>query len=417
LWDRVIGVSHGLLAAKAMSLFKQRRMAAKAAPLSPGSGSGDGEDSCHDGAPPAGAPAPRPDARSAAEESRAHAGADGDGAPPRPLVRVVAAEGGARRMVAARAIPAGTELFCEDPVLLVRTQDRDPAAVCGAAYAEFAARPPAVQAQILAFHTPVDDCDESDMRKLAHADPLAAGDVERYVRVGLIMKANSAVAQLPAEREADTHTLGLGLYELGCRANHSCRPNACWLDAAPPARPEEAAGRRLFRSLCDIAAGEEITNDYLSEGMQARTTCERQKTLMATKNFLCACPRCSATHDDMRAFRCQGHHTTDVPARVHSSSSASSSSSSSSCPTPPLSPATDRAPCEGWHYALNPSPDNLDYLVGDTMCPPTPLSPCCRCSSRVFCASSVSLACEQVSFTSFPLTLGLVSLWTRLFSL
>jgi hypothetical protein len=238
-----------------VSLFKQRRMAAAAAAAGPSG--------------PPSAEAALPDAPGA--EAR-QTGPDPCAS---PLVCVVSSERG-RRMVAACTIKAGTELFCEDPILLVETQDRDLATVCGAAFAQFAAQPPGVQARILSFHMPADDCDESEVRKLAQADPRAAGDVERYVQLGLIMKANCAVAQLPAEREEDTQTLGLGLYELGCRANHSCCPNACWLDAPPPTRPSEAAGRRLFRALRDIAAGEEITNDYLSEGMQARATCERQ---------------------------------------------------------------------------------------------------------------------------------------------
>ena len=41
--------------------------------------------------------------------------------------------------------------------------------------------------------------------------------------------------------------VGLGLYELGCRANHSCLPNVCWLDA--PGN----SGRRLFRSIVAIS--------------------------------------------------------------------------------------------------------------------------------------------------------------------
>jgi len=247
-----------------VSIFKQRLMAAEAAAGPPS-------------AKAAQTDAPGAQARETGPEDKTRTNGS-------PFVRVVSWERG-RRMVAACAIKAGTELFCEDPILLVETQDRDLATVCGAAFAQFAAQPPGVQARILSFHTPADDCDESEVRKLAQGDPRAAGDVERYVQLGLIMKANSAVAQLPAEREEDTKMLGLGLYELGCRANHSCSPNACWLDAASPARPSEAAGRRLFRALRDIAAGEEITNDYLSEGMQTKATCERQVIVYSVFTF------------------------------------------------------------------------------------------------------------------------------------
>jgi hypothetical protein len=51
--------------------------------------------------------------------------------------------------------------------------------------------------------------------------------------------------QVPSEDHSYSH-IGLGLYELGCRANHSCRPNALWQvpDSSPPA-PYSPVSSRL----------------------------------------------------------------------------------------------------------------------------------------------------------------------------
>lgn len=147
--------------------------------------------------------------------------------PEAPFVRIEEIPGGDRRMIAARAVPAGTELFHENAILLVRTQQRDLQTVCCKAFLEFQKKPPEAQKRILSFHAPVQDCDKETIRSFAteSAGVSSADEVERFVQLGLIMKANSAVAQQPSESETETDTLGLGLYELGCRANHSERLN------------------------------------------------------------------------------------------------------------------------------------------------------------------------------------------------
>ena len=141
----------------------------------------------------------------------------------------------------------------------------------------------------------------------------------------------------------------------------------------------EGGGARLFRSIVDISAGAEVTNDYLSERGQCEPTAERQKKLMQTKGFLCCCARCSARFDDTRRFRCQAHRSKGATSSTFSRASSESSDASASssdvdeCSSPVLT-----STCTGWHYALNPSPDNLDYLVASSNCPATDLSPCCR---------------------------------------
>jgi len=111
------------------------------------------------------------------------------------FVRIESTQEG-RKMIAQCDIPAGSELFCEDPILFIQTQDRDLVTVCNAAVAQFLSKSPSTRTRILSFHVPVDDCEEESIRKIADADvSRTKEEVEQYVKVGLIMKANSAVAQ------------------------------------------------------------------------------------------------------------------------------------------------------------------------------------------------------------------------------
>jgi hypothetical protein len=175
--------------------------------------------------------------------------------------------GHGQRMVATRTIPAGTELFCEDALFFIKTDVRDLSTVCGLSFAHFCAQTPEVQARILAFYAPVDDAEEEAIRKLAE-DELGAEHEKKelFVKIGLIMKANCAVAQQPSETEAQTCMVGLGLYELGCRANHSCEPNACWLDA-PGVRsldlnpaPKTPSSKPCTRNHCPICPENSTSN-------------------------------------------------------------------------------------------------------------------------------------------------------------
>ena len=306
-------------------------------------------------------------------------------------------------MLATRSVAAGTELFSEDPILFVETQMRDVVSVTRAAFAAFVKKSDDEKTRILSFHVPAEDLDSADQLKLAAEEPdtpsLSVQEKEVFVRLGLVMKANSAVAQQPTEDPVNSQMMGLGLYELGCRANHSCNPNACWLDAAG------SGGRRLFRALVAIAAGEEITNDYLSESAQLLPTAARQKKLMATKTFLCGCTRCAAECDDVRRFRCHtrvpaGDQSVNKPPLSRSSSSTSSASSSSSSSSSSFSSAPSnqlREACKGWHLAHNPSTDRLDYLIASTPCPATGLAPCSACGAQPSPAATAEcLRLEQI---------------------
>jgi hypothetical protein len=52
--------------------------------------------------------------------------------------------------------------------------------------------------------------------------------------------------------EAPWPGLGVGLYELACRAAHSCQPNTFWFS--------DLKGRRVMRTLVAVEAGEEVSS-------------------------------------------------------------------------------------------------------------------------------------------------------------
>jgi hypothetical protein len=56
--------------------------------------------------------------------------------------------------------------------------------------------------------------------------------------------------------EGVSPSLGTGLYELACRAAHSCTPNSNWFS--------DSEGRRVIHTLVDVAAGEEVGAVYIS---------------------------------------------------------------------------------------------------------------------------------------------------------
>lgn len=77
--------------------------------------------------------------------------------------------------------------------------------------------------------------------------------------------------------------------------SHSCDPNASW---------KEHESSFVLRARCAIAEGEEVCISYLSEDELYLSTIERRARLLQSKGFECPCPRCSATWDTCRGFRC-----------------------------------------------------------------------------------------------------------------
>jgi hypothetical protein len=76
------------------------------------------------------------------------------------------------------------------------------------------------------------------------------------------------------------------LYDLACRANHSCSPNM---------KHSHEGDSIVLVAREKIAKGDELCSSYLAECLDPkRSTSSRRKLLRASYNFDCACARCGA---------------------------------------------------------------------------------------------------------------------------
>ncbi|PHJ23478.1 histone lysine set [Cystoisospora suis] len=90
--------------------------------------------------------------------------------------------------------------------------------------------------------------------------------------------------------------IGYVIYFMPSFSSHSCLPNTLWFT--------DEKDRFVLRSRAHLKKGDEVTLSYLSEEDLMRPAKERRKVLLETKDFFCACERCSATVDFSRGFRC-----------------------------------------------------------------------------------------------------------------
>ena len=217
-----------------------------------------------------------------------------------------------RVLIATRPLLPGQTILLEEPVILL--QDAYPLSI----YRAFTASSPAVQCQILDFFAPVDGAFGTQLRAaLLDSGELDKSEVDVFVRVVLAFQFN-CVGVSPAPDDGGTPPdLGAALYSVACRASHSCQPNCFWL--------ADKLGRRVVRTLVDVADGEEVCVDYNLERVDLKPVHERRAKLSGWE-FLCGCPRCATHGDDTRRFHCMeatctGHHlvhqpSIDIPAEL-----------------------------------------------------------------------------------------------------
>ena len=80
-----------------------------------------------------------------------------------------------------------------------------------------------------------------------------------------------------------------GLFPLASGFNHSCSPNVLRASIGP---------YLIFRTLCPVAAGEELTISYIETEFLHEPTAIRHAEL--ARDFVCACSKCSkeSLHED-----------------------------------------------------------------------------------------------------------------------
>lgn len=108
------------------------------------------------------------------------------------------------------------------------------------------------------------------------------------------------------EEEWEKRQRRVGLYSLGCKTSHSCKPKCSFFTGV--------GDRKELRALVDISEGDELTVDYMDEGDEGldgkrlqfvfRPTAERRAELLRHWEFFCLCERCDAFQDDTRQFPC-----------------------------------------------------------------------------------------------------------------
>ncbi|CAE8726101.1 unnamed protein product [Polarella glacialis] len=90
---------------------------------------------------------------------------------------------------------------------------------------------------------------------------------------------------------------GYATYYFPSFMSHSCYPSAFWHYGAD-------AERYVLRARRAIAAGDEVTVSYLEETLLLSHVQERRWDLFETKQFWCACERCTGGLDKSRGLAC-----------------------------------------------------------------------------------------------------------------
>ena len=90
--------------------------------------------------------------------------------------------------------------------------------------------------------------------------------------------------------EEDDNDMGGYLYELLCRANHSCEPSV-------EKNIDRETGVVAVVALRNIAKGDKLCTSYLPEQMN-RPTNERRALLQEKYRFICTCERCGPIKED-----------------------------------------------------------------------------------------------------------------------
>eukprot|EP00667_Euglena_gracilis_P018383 EG_transcript_19531 len=194
--------------------------------------------------------------------------------------------GRGRCLIAQRMIRAGELVLDEAP--LISSERSDPLQLLRA----FCDSPAPVQALVLDMFAPPLDTPAD----LVHS----AGVQARQAKRSAVFATQYDVAVLHRalvvfQLNAHAFGPGLALFAVGCRLNHACDANTEYTTQRVP-------GHGCHIAIQQIAAGQEVTTDYLGRASALPTTL-RQQRLLREKLFTCSCPRCTGP-DLVQAMPC-----------------------------------------------------------------------------------------------------------------
>eukprot|EP00930_Biecheleria_cincta_P050798 TRINITY_DN35975_c0_g1_i1.p1 TRINITY_DN35975_c0_g1~~TRINITY_DN35975_c0_g1_i1.p1 ORF type:complete len:376 (+),score=76.48 TRINITY_DN35975_c0_g1_i1:182-1309(+) len=191
--------------------------------------------------------------------------------PPKSKFCIQAVDGCGLGVIAKCRISAGERILTEKPIFLVSAQEMQAAATSGQA------------AQELLIKGKLEQLRSEEQQAFWSLSDCHCGSGKKSA-FGILQTNAIATGQNSA------HTKN-GLYFVGCRFNHSCKPNVnrCWI-------PE--LGSEVFHVTQDIEPGEELTIYYIDP---TASISERQALLKRGFNFTCACASCSLQGDHRSA--------------------------------------------------------------------------------------------------------------------
>lgn len=100
----------------------------------------------------------------------------------------------------------------------------------------------------------------------------------------------------------------VGLFELGCLVNHSCKPNLLHsFDASGGSKSQSLS----FTALASVTANEPVSFSYVKNFEELAVT-TRRRALNVSWGFWCNCPKCHDEPLSLTLMQISNHHATEA---------------------------------------------------------------------------------------------------------
>jgi len=191
-------------------------------------------------------------------------------------------EGRGKGLVATRKITAGTVIFSEDPLVVIKKATAE----VGEEYKKLEVKNLKLKEDYMALFDPVGLELNEEWRKKWHIHDKEDPEVVKFWRIFCVNSVNIGLVRTDVGRNSDDLS---GIYKQFSRINHSCSSNVTqdW--------KEENPLKIEVRAACTIRKGEELTLNYLG---LLRTYKERKEQLKRKWFFHCNCKVCSLSEEE-----------------------------------------------------------------------------------------------------------------------